>query len=96
MAQVQTVRGPVDGSDLGRTYMHEHIFVLTPDVQLNYPDEWGSEEERVADAAMTQWHYGHIHDDVLPYLRDHGVTEEQIDTMLVSVPRRYFENATAY
>ncbi|HLI53044.1 MAG TPA: hypothetical protein VKU88_01850 [Acidimicrobiales bacterium] len=50
MAQVQTVRGPLDVSDLGRTYMHEHIFVLTPDVQLNYPEEWGSEEERVADA----------------------------------------------
>ena len=50
MAQVQTVRGPVDTADLGRTYMHEHIFVLTPDVQVNFPDEWGSEEARVADA----------------------------------------------
>lgn len=47
---VQTVRGPVDVDDLGRTYMHEHIFVLTPDVQQNYPEEWGNEEERVADA----------------------------------------------
>lgn len=50
MAQVETVRGPVDTGELGRTYMHEHIFVLTPDVQLNYPDEWGREEDRVADA----------------------------------------------
>jgi phosphotriesterase-related protein len=40
---------------------------------------------------MNQWHYLHIHDEVLPYLRDHGVTEEQITTMLVDVPRRYFE-----
>ena len=30
--------------------MHEHVFVLTPDMQQNYPDEWGSEDERVADA----------------------------------------------
>src|SRR3954466_12844517 len=30
--------------------MHEHVFVLTPDVQQNYPEEWGSEEDRVADA----------------------------------------------
>ena len=30
--------------------MHEHIFVLTPDVQQNYPDEWGDEDARVADA----------------------------------------------
>ena len=50
MAQVQTVLGPVDSSELGRTYMHEHVFVLTPDVQQNYPEEWGSEDERVDDA----------------------------------------------
>ena len=50
MAQVQTARGAVDTADLGRTYMHEHVFVLTPDVQINYPDQWGSEEDRVADA----------------------------------------------
>jgi len=29
--------------------------------------------------------------DVLPYFREHGVTEEQIDTMLVHTPRRFFE-----
>ena len=50
MAEVQTVRGPVDTAELGRTYMHEHVFVLTPDVQQNYPDEWGDEDDRVADA----------------------------------------------
>lgn len=50
MAQVQTVLGPVDGAELGRTYMHEHVFVLTPDVQQNYPEAWGDEEARVADA----------------------------------------------
>jgi len=45
---------------------------------------------------MPQWHYTHIHDDVLPYVRDHGVTDDQIETMLVTNPRRYFENAAAY
>ena len=50
MAQVETVRGPVDTADLGRTLMHEHIFVLTTEVQLNFPEEWGSEEQRIADA----------------------------------------------
>ncbi len=50
MPQVQTARGPVDSADLGPTLMHEHIFVLTPDVQQNYPQEWGSEDERIADA----------------------------------------------
>jgi len=50
MTEVQTVRGPVDSAALGRTLMHEHVFVLTADVQQNYPSEWGSEEERAADA----------------------------------------------
>jgi phosphotriesterase-related protein len=50
MTAVQTVLGPVDAADLGRTYMHEHVFVLTPDVQQNHPEEWGEEDVRVADA----------------------------------------------
>jgi phosphotriesterase-related protein len=50
MASVQTVRGPIDTADLGTTYMHEHVFVLTPDVQQNYPEEWGDEDARVDDA----------------------------------------------
>ncbi len=50
MAEIQTVRGAVDTADLGVTLMHEHVFVLTPDVQTNYPDEWGDEDTRVADA----------------------------------------------
>lgn len=50
MPQVQTVSGAVDTAELGRTYMHEHIFVLSADVQQNYPDEWGSEDARVDDA----------------------------------------------
>jgi phosphotriesterase-related protein len=47
-------------------------------------------------AMLPQWHYTHIHEEVLPYLREHGVTEEQIDTMLVANPRRYFENVGVY
>jgi phosphotriesterase-related protein len=47
--QVETVRGPLDTSQLGVTLMHEHIFVLNPEVQQNYPGAW-NEDERVADA----------------------------------------------
>jgi phosphotriesterase-related protein len=36
------------------------------------------------------WHFTHIHDEVLPELRRRGVTDEQINTMLVDNPRRYF------
>ncbi len=52
MATVETVRGPVNTADLGPTYMHEHVFVLDADVQQNYPAEWGSEDDRVADAVV--------------------------------------------
>src|SRR3954466_10566356 len=48
--QVQTVTGPVDTAQLGTTLMHEHVFVLSADVQQNFPEEWGSEDDRVADA----------------------------------------------
>ena len=49
MVAVATVRGPVDSTKLGQTLMHEHVFVLTTDVQNNYGDEW-NEQDRVADA----------------------------------------------
>ena len=39
MSQVNTVLGPVDGSRLGRTLMHEHIFVLSPEIEKT-ADEW--------------------------------------------------------
>jgi phosphotriesterase-related protein len=45
---------------------------------------------------LPQWHYTHIHDDVLPYVREHGVTDEQIETMLVANPRAYFETQGSY
>jgi phosphotriesterase-related protein len=38
-----------------------------------------------------QWHYNHISDDILPALRKAGVSEEQIDQMLVRNPRAIFE-----
>lgn len=46
--------------------------------------------------ALPNWHYEHVHREVVPALRERGVTEEQIDAMLVGNPRRYFENVTAY
>ena len=50
MATVATVRGPVDVEQLGTTLMHEHVFVLSPDIMQNYGHEWWDEEHRVADA----------------------------------------------
>ena len=39
---------------------------------------------------LPNWHYTHIHDDVLPALRAQGVSEDDITTMLVGNPARYF------
>jgi phosphotriesterase-related protein len=47
-------------------------------------------------AVLPDWHYLHIENDVLPALRERGVTDEQIEQMLIANPRRYFENVTAY
>ncbi|WAC57626.1 phosphotriesterase family protein [Gordonia sp. SL306] len=41
--------------------------------------------------AVPKWNYRHISEDVLPALRARGVSDKDIDTMLVDVPRRYFE-----
>ncbi len=62
MPIVQTVRGPVDVSELGHTLMHEHIFVLSPEILQNYPADWGDEELRIAGAIKR-----------LNELRSHGV-----------------------
>jgi phosphotriesterase-related protein len=45
---------------------------------------------------LAEWNYTHVVDTVLPWVRERGVTEEQIDTMLVANPRRYFETVGAY
>jgi phosphotriesterase-related protein len=44
--EVPTAAGSVPVSRLGRTLMHEHIFVTSPEVQLNwprYPENWDHE-----------------------------------------------------
>jgi phosphotriesterase-related protein len=50
MTYVPIVTGQVDISELGPTYMHEHVFSMTPEVQQDYPEDWGNEEVRIADA----------------------------------------------
>lgn len=46
MATVETARGPIDSAALGRTLMHEHVFVLT---QPHTTERW-DEAQKVADA----------------------------------------------
>ena len=160
---MNTARGSIDTADLGVTLMHEHVFVLSPEIIDNYPDVWGDEAKREADAiarlnelktrgvdsivdltviglgryipriariaeqtdinivhagkmvlshdascfidylpekarpvVMPNWHYLHIHNDVIPALKQRGVTDEQLETMLVGNPRKIFETRGGY
>jgi len=52
--------------------------------------------ERALPAMLPNWHYLHIHKDVIPALKERGVTDEQLHTMLVDNPRRIFEKQGAY
>jgi phosphotriesterase-related protein len=72
MPTVETVRGPVELTDLGPTLMHEHIFILQPEALQNYSHVWGksywNEEERFGDAVqkLTGLREGGIHTIVDP------------------------------
>ena len=61
MTQVNTVRGPVHGSALGSTLMHEHIFVLSPEIEKTAA-EWDEQAEQAGG-------YGQC-DDPVPGLED--------------------------
>jgi phosphotriesterase-related protein len=72
MSTTETVRGPVDLTELGPTLMHEHIFILQPEALQNYGHAFGAsywdEEVRVADAVrkLSALRAGGIHSIVDP------------------------------
>ena len=45
---------------------------------------------------VPNWHFRHISEDVLPALREAGVSDEQIKQMMVENPRRIFEQSGGY
>ncbi len=53
MVYVNTVMGSVAEQDLGNVLMHEHVFILTYDYMLNYPDQQGFREEAEVRNAIT-------------------------------------------
>jgi len=50
MPNVNTATGSIETSKLGTTLMHEHVFIVTPEIAQNFPKDWGDEEQRIADA----------------------------------------------
>ncbi|CDQ42436.1 MAG: phosphotriesterase-related protein [Mycolicibacterium neoaurum] len=52
--------------------------------------------EDTVSALLPNWHYLHIHNDVIPALKQRGVTDDQLHTMLVDNPRRIFDHGGGY
>src|ERR1700678_546938 len=73
MTEVNTVRGPVDGRRLGRTLMHEHIFVLSPEIEKT-AEEWDEAAEQAR--AVTK----------LRELKDHGI-DTLVDLTVIGLGR---------
>ncbi|MEU1725380.1 phosphotriesterase-related protein [Nonomuraea sp. NPDC005692] len=55
-----------------------------------FMDYFGGAWDEARNALAPNWRYDHIHDDVLAALLGSGVTDDQIEQMLVFNPRRYF------
>jgi phosphotriesterase-related protein len=70
---------------------HHEKMVLSHDASCHI-DWFGDAVTKLA----TNWHYLHITKDVVPALREKGVTEEQLTAMLVDNPRRIFEHGGGY
>jgi len=49
-------------------------------------------QEQALPAAVPNWHFRHIVDEVVAALKKWGVTENQIHTMLVDNPRTIFSS----
>jgi len=52
--------------------------------------------EAAIPAVLPRWHFLHIHHDVIPVLKQRGVTDEQLKAMLVDNPRKIFEAQGGY
>lgn len=62
---------------------------LSHDVSC-YLDYFPGEQQAALGQVVPNWHLGHITNDVLPALREAGVTDDQINQMMVETPKRYF------
>ena len=54
MPNIETVRGPVGTADLGQVLMHEHVFILSHEFIVNYPDIEGFDADRDVAAAVVR------------------------------------------
>lgn len=73
MANVNTVRGPIDSRRLGSTLMHEHVFVLSPEIEKTSA-EWDEDSARAL--AVTRLHE----------LKEHGI-DTIVDLTVIGLGR---------
>jgi phosphotriesterase-related protein len=73
MANVNTVRGPIDSRRLGSTLMHEHVFVLSPEIEKTSA-EWDEKSARAL--AVTR----------LQELKEHGI-DTIVDLTVIGLGR---------
>src|SRR6185295_8519201 len=50
MPNINTVKGSIESAQLGTTLMHEHVFILTPEISKNFQKDWDDEEQRITEA----------------------------------------------
>ena len=53
-------------------------------------------DEEFLTQVQPNWHFLHISHDVLPLMRERGVSDEQIRVMMVDVPRRILDHGPGY
>jgi len=53
-ALVETVRGPIPASELGKTLMHEHLFVLDPELERTYPRRYAKDPAQMVEEAVAK------------------------------------------
>jgi phosphotriesterase-related protein len=71
---------------------HAEKMVLSHDAACF--NDWLPEAE--IPALLPNWHYLHIHNEVIPALKNRGVDDQQITMMLVDNPRKIFERQGSY
>jgi len=71
----------------GRGYAGSMVLAHDANCFIDY---FGGAHDAARPVALPNWHYEHITDDVLPALLASGVTQAQIDTMMLENPVRYF------
>jgi phosphotriesterase-related protein len=67
--------------------------VLSHDASC-YIDYFPGEAQAAVAQIAPNWNYTHISNDVIPALLERGVSQDQVDQMMIGNPRRYFERAT--